>query len=93
MNCCSNKELVEKLQTFKNGTNHLRRYCKNCNKFFGFIQQELKDDYILHFGKYKGKKLNEVDDSYLEWLLNQDFIKENVKKKIIWLREDQCKTI
>lgn len=28
-------------------------------------------DYILTFGKYKGKKLSEVDDSYLDFLANQ----------------------
>ena len=27
--------------------------------------------YILDFGKYKGKKLNEVPTSYLEWIIKE----------------------
>ena len=80
---CDTFPVVEKIQEFKNGTKHLRTSCSNCGRFRGYKQQELKDDYILYFGKYKGEKIVDIkDNAYLIWLLEQEFIKENVKNKI-----------
>tara|TARA_Y100000114_G_scaffold138331_1_gene141234 strand:- start:8207 stop:8464 length:258 start_codon:yes stop_codon:yes gene_type:complete len=78
---CEHPNIIEEYQTFKNGTKHLRRSCRDCNKFLGFVQQELSDDYVLHFGKYKGNRVKDIDREYLIWLHKQD-IKENLKNLI-----------
>ena len=87
---CDNYPLVEEIQEFKNGTKHLRTSCKGCGRFRGFKQQSIKDDYILYFGKYKGEKLIDIkDNDYLAWLLEQDFIKNNLKEKIKQILNDK----
>jgi len=78
---CDCKNIIYKKQTFKNGVEHLRIVCKDCDKFLGYKQQEIKEDFVFHFGKYKGQKPKDVPKSYLIWLHNQD-IKENLKKYI-----------
>jgi len=82
MNCCDNQKIIKKIQTFKNGTNHLRTECENCKKFLGYKQQPISDDYTFPFGKYMGKKISEVEPNYLLWLLAQDWVKNNLKQKI-----------
>ena len=74
-------QIVE--QKFKNGTIHLRQECPRCGKFFGYKQKPVdKETFIFYFGKYKGLKLNDVPESYLKWLLDQDWVKENLKECI-----------
>lgn len=77
MNCCNNFSYAEEFQTFKNGTRHLRKFCKNCNKFLGYKQQELPDDWLFPFGKYKGEHPSTVPRSYIRWLTEQN-IKDNL---------------
>ena len=81
--CCDNFELVENYQTFKNGTKHIRMKCKACNKFLGYKQQKLPLDYVLHFGKHKGKRVKDIDREYLQWLHKQNIktLAENIKVK------------
>ena len=43
--------------------------------------QEEADNYVLPFGKYKGKKLNEVPTDYIEWMLGNK-TDERMKKLI-----------
>jgi uncharacterized protein (DUF3820 family) len=70
-------------QEFSNGTIHLRQECKKCGKFFGYKQKPIdKDKFIFYFGKYKGLKFNDVPESYLMWLLQQDWVKQNLKEAI-----------
>lgn len=40
------------------------------------MASKLHDDSIMPFGKYKGKRLGEVPDSYLLWFLKQDWCDE-----------------
>lgn len=40
------------------------------------MSTNLHDDSIMPFGKYKGKKLGEVPDSYWKWFLAQDWCDE-----------------
>lgn len=53
------------------------------------------DDYIMRWGKYKNKSLSwihEVDEKYIEWLENNDFVKTKCPKllqAIISLRSVQ----
>tara|TARA_R100000951_G_scaffold99711_1_gene90187 strand:+ start:601 stop:879 length:279 start_codon:yes stop_codon:yes gene_type:complete len=77
---CDCQNIVERMQTFKNNTQHLRLECADCGKFLGFKQQPIDpQQYIIHFGKYKGKKLSDCPDDYLEWLRLQSWIKDNLK--------------
>jgi hypothetical protein len=70
-------EIVE--QKFSNGTVHLRKQCSKCGKFMGYQQKPLKDDFVFYFGKHKGLRLDQVPLSYLKWLIEQDWVKENLK--------------
>lgn len=45
------------------------------------IDQPLGDD-VMPFGKYKGKKLDEVPDNYLDWLAGQDWVKD--RWPVVW---------
>lgn len=38
------------------------------------------EDIALPFGKYKGKLLADVPNSYLNWLLDQEFVEEKYSK-------------
>ena len=40
------------------------------------------DEYVLTFGKHKGKTFNEIDKEYLQWMLNSDKIYEGIKTRI-----------
>tara|TARA_R110000824_G_scaffold128063_1_gene288795 strand:+ start:42 stop:302 length:261 start_codon:yes stop_codon:yes gene_type:complete len=73
-------EIVE--QVFSNGTIHHRQQCSKCGKFLGYKQKPVLDDYIFYFGKYKGNRLDEVPESYLKWLLEQNWVKQNLKEAI-----------
>lgn len=80
---CNHEEVKETIQIFKNGTKHIRINCLKCGKFLGYKQQTIEPEkYVFHFGKYKGKKLIEVEEHYLVWLLNQDWVKNNLKEAI-----------
>ena len=82
---CSEAEKIEKIQTFKNGTKHLRQECKECGKFLGYKQQEVSLDYVLPYGKFKGSKLEDIPIDYLRWLYNDAGTKENLKEAIFKL--------
>lgn len=46
------------------------------------------DNPIMPFGKFKGVAICELPDWYLDWCLDQDFIKEPLRTKI----EEESKT-
>ena len=74
--------IKEEIQIFKNNTKHLRMSCNLCNRFIGYKQQDLPENYTLSFGKYKGLSIDQIkikDHSYLSWLLEQE-IKDNLRK-------------
>ena len=45
-------------------------------------------DYIMPFGKYKNESINDIPRSYLNWLLEQDWVYEDKWKKLIEAIED-----
>ena len=80
-------ELTEttSVQTFKNGTKHLRVEDKNTGRFLRY-EREISDDPVMYFGKYKDMKFSEImveNEGYLDWLLEQDWLKDNLKNTII----------
>lgn len=46
-------------------------------------------EYVLNFGKHKGKKLSEVPEDYLAWLYNADKTDESIKKAIDLLNKSK----
>lgn len=47
-----------------------------------FYTEEDRKHNILPFGKYKGQRINEVPIDYLKWLLKQDWLKYDLRKRI-----------
>lgn len=47
-----------------------------------FYTEEDKKHNILPFGKYKGQRINEIPIDYLKWLLKQDWLKYDLRKRI-----------
>lgn len=48
-------------------------------------------NHILDFGKYKGEKISEVPDSYLEWMIEEfevDYWAELAEKEMNWRYEN-----
>ena len=67
-----NGETQAELQTFANGTKHMRITCVACKRFNGFAPQEHPDisKFVMPIGKYKNKTLSDidmVDPDYLRW--------------------------
>lgn len=52
---------------------------------------EQAKEYVLNFGKYKGKKLSEVPNDYLAWLYSSDKTDEVIKKAIDLLNQKEKK--
>lgn len=50
---------------------------------------EQAKEYVLNFGKHKGKKLSEIPDDYLSWLYNSEKTDEVIKKAINLLNQDR----
>lgn len=54
--------------------------------------KEEAENYVIGFGKYKGKTLKEIDeenDSYLEWLLNNERTDEVIKQAVELILGDE----
>jgi len=81
--CDEDIEPVYKEVIFKNATKHVEASCPECGRYIQYISQGAED--ILHFGKYKGKTIGDIsleDKPYLEWLLKQPNLKNNLMNKI-----------
>lgn len=50
---------------------------------------EQAKEYVLSFGKHKGKKLSEIPEDYLAWLYNSDKTDEVIKKAINLLNKNK----
>ena len=81
---CSHGMTYEVPQLFKNGVTHIRVECAECGKFIKYKPQKI-DDYVLFFGKYKGKMLKEVPISYLNWYIQNGSDKKIVKRMKLFL--------
>ena len=83
-NCEEEVEPLLESKTFSNGTVHIGASCPHCYRFIKWLPQTEAKDVVLYFGKYKGKKLNEIPKEYLEWLLTTN-IKSRLRLAIIEL--------
>jgi hypothetical protein len=48
--------------------------------------------YVMPFGKYKGQTLDEIDDEYLEWLLDEDFVREPLRSQLRREGQRRCES-
>ena len=75
---------LETPQTFKNGVVHVRVTCIACKSFVRWKPQDRPGGmpFTMPFGKHKGKQIELIPDSYLDWLMSQAFVKGSLKKRI-----------
>jgi len=80
LNCDS--DLIERDKFFSNGTKHIEIVCPNCSQSYGFKKSAKNDDFVLMFGKHKGKKITELPDSYLDWC-SKEMKSNNLRNRCI----------
>jgi uncharacterized protein (DUF3820 family) len=60
----------------------LSAYCEKCNNLLENIRESKITKRIIPFGKYAGTKICEMWDeeqiNYLRWLVEQDFLKQDL---------------
>tara|TARA_R100000231_G_C5305829_1_gene158953 strand:- start:691 stop:960 length:270 start_codon:yes stop_codon:yes gene_type:complete len=85
MNCCKDESNISVTkQVFKNGVTHHRKTCTKCNKFLGYAPQKLcKETTKIYFGIHKHEYVKDLPHNYLKWLLEQDWVKSNLKDLIV----------
>ncbi len=77
---CKNCGLIGEYRTEKK-ENNLIAFCKGCNHF---IQNLPYSPPSLHFGKYKGCIIQNIEDlGYLEWVLNNVRLSELNKAAVL----------
>ena len=87
-NASSNDEINERfvdnevceIQTFRDRSKHLRIMDKD-GKFCRFERMVGdKGEVSLNFGKFKGLPLEDLDKGYVDWLINQEWCKPELKR-------------
>jgi hypothetical protein len=76
-------ETTEELQLFANGTKHIKIICVECGRFQQFKQRVDDSDFVMPFGKYKGKTISEIikdDRQYAIWV-SEKVKSNNVKRR------------
>lgn len=69
---CKNCGPTEDYLTRTNGP-HTTAYCNKCSAYIKHLPRETDAEPFLYFGKYKNKKVSEVNDlDYLLWMLKSD---------------------
>jgi uncharacterized protein (DUF3820 family) len=65
---------------------HLTAYCEKCNSYIKHLPKSKITEKILPFGKYIGTKISEMWDeeqiNYLRWLVEQDFLKQDLRNAV-----------
>lgn len=66
----------------KKTTLHLTAYCDKCKAYIKHMPQSKFSEKTLYFGKYAGTKISDMWDeeqlSYLKWLKEQSFVKQDL---------------
>jgi uncharacterized protein (DUF3820 family) len=72
--CTTTHKIVEPIKK------HIQKYLDSINYV---AEQKVDDnDWVLTFGKHKGKCLKDIDTEYLEWMLTSDKIYDGIKTRI-----------
>jgi hypothetical protein len=80
-NHCGHEEEKQYIIINSAGIEHLRADCAKCGRYKRFVPQDKPlSEWVMPFGKYKGKKLKEIDYDYLWW--GAENITGNSGKKI-----------
>ena len=76
------------VQTFRDNTKHLR-VSDNEGKFCRFERLVGKAGEVsLGFGKFKGVPLEDLDSGYINWLVEADWCKEELKRTFDYLKKN-----
>lgn len=69
---------------------HISAYCMECDVFIKHLpQQKLDNDFVLYFGKYKGRNVRSLVGStteefqYLQWLKNNGTNLKEFQRQIL----------
>lgn len=81
---CLHEYTKETIQTFKNGTKHIRVECDSCGRFLRYKPQNI-ENYKLWFGQYKGQELKDVPLSYLNWYVQNGSDNKVIKRIKLFL--------
>ena len=65
---CGSLNVVLAEQTFSNGTKHARAKCDDCQADLGFVRSVETEDFVMPFGKHKGRRLADCPADYVAWL-------------------------
>lgn len=76
---CKKCGTVDKYYTELKSNNNVAR-CSECDSFIKNIPYELP---TFYFGKYKGRKVSEIEDmQYLKWALKEIRLSESLRRAI-----------
>lgn len=84
---CKKCGLINDYKIEKRGV-HDSAFCNNCGSWIKHLPQKFdpKKEFILPFGKYKGEPLSmmvsDEERRYLQWIIQQDWVKPNILEKI-----------
>jgi len=81
--CLYCKELMHDYTTIRTGP-HLKASCNQCGRFLKFIKSKTNAEFLMPFGKYKGKSISEIIEKhpeYVRWLMQQKEFSVNIKKR------------
>lgn len=87
MTCCGTEDFRIMEFFYEDGGHYSKVVCNKCFKDMGITFQDDEigvADYVLTFGKYKGKRLRDINDrNYISWAkgsLKDGEAKEKIKK-------------
>lgn len=77
---CKNCGSINDYRTEFKG-NQLVAHCNGCGSFIKNIPYK---EPTLYFGKYKDKKVSDIQDlGYLQWLIDKSVVKANIREAVV----------
>lgn len=74
-NCNQEVEFVTEVVLFSNGTEHIKGECSSCKRVRFLPQKKSAEEYVMPFGKHKGKRLCDIPMDYIKWLVENNVVK------------------
>ena len=85
---CGETKTKEETLINKIGNPYIKQSCARCGKYIKFLQNDFDPrDFIMPFGKHRGRMLSEIKDEdieYLEWA-KDNFNDGEIKDKITYV--------